>query len=137
MSLTKIDAKDKDGKVVSSIVIADGSGEPDPDRVLSAGEKWYDKEIAPALAKLAKRCKKKNMAFGAIVEYEPGSEGRTVYTTKEMSLAMQLGLIGIKSGGNIDKVIMAYERSTKEAGVELKEHSIYLRFYHAFLDKCK
>ncbi len=137
MSLTKIDTKDADGKIVISAVFADGSGEPDPDRKISKNEQWYDKEIAPALSKLAKKCHKKNMAFGAIVEYNPGEEGRTTYPTKEMSNAMWLGLLGIKSGGNIDKVIMGYEKVTEEAGVDLKEHSIYLRLYHAFLEKCK
>lgn len=127
MTLTKIDVKDADGKLLSSTVIADGSGEPDPNREISENEKWYDKEIAPVLAELAKKCHAKDMAFAAIVEYNPGEEGRTIYETKEMSMAMHLAIAGIHSGGNIDKAIMQYERDAKSHDIDLKEHSIYLR----------
>ena len=41
-------------------------------------EQWYDDEIAPALAEIAEKCRKKGVPMVAVVEYEPGERGSTL-----------------------------------------------------------
>jgi len=135
MSAMKIDIKDGDGKLINSTVILDGSGEPDPERVITENEKFYDEEIAPALAALSKRCHERGMAFGAIVEYNPNEEGRSIFSTEKVGLAMKLALLGIQSGGNIDKVIMHYDKACEDVGIDLSQQSIYMRAYRNYLKR--
>ena len=40
--------------------------------------KWYDDEIAPALAEIAEKCRKEGVPMVAVVEYEPGERGSTL-----------------------------------------------------------
>jgi hypothetical protein len=47
-------------------------------------EEFYDKEVAPELARLAQKCIERKMAFLAMVEYDPpalGSAGRPTWMT--------------------------------------------------------
>ena len=46
---------------------------------------------------------------------------------------MQLAILGIQSSGNIDKVIMHYDKMCEDAGVDLSQQSIYMRFYKNYL----
>ena len=54
------------------------------------GEAWYDAEIAPALAALARRCHERGMSFIAAVEYQPGDRGGTYCLTKDAGTAMRM-----------------------------------------------
>ena len=55
---------------------------------VSEDEAWYDAEIAPALAALAKLCHERGMSFIAAVEYQPGDRGGTYYLTEDAGLQM-------------------------------------------------
>ncbi len=126
MSLAKIEIKDAAGKTTMIEMVSTG-GDLDPDRVITKNEKFYDEKVAPVLSKLAKQCQKRGMAFGAHVEFNPGETGRTSYPTKEMSLATELVLMAMKSKGNIDALIMGYEKACKREGYDLAKESIYVR----------
>jgi hypothetical protein len=127
MSTAKITVTDGAGKVTRVEVIATGGGEPDPDRVITKNEKFYDEKVAPVLSKLAKQCVKRKMAFGAHVEFNPGETGRTSYPTEEMSLQTELVLMAMKCKGNIDALIRGYEQACQRKGIDLAKESIYIR----------
>lgn len=128
--MLKVDMKDKDGKLISSTVFADGSGEPDPDRVISESEKFYDDVVAPALADLAKKCHERNMGFEAAVSYESGDGkeyGSTKFLAKNEPFAMRMIDYAIRSEGNIDRFLMVVEKDAKEYSIELEKESIYFK----------
>ena len=74
------------------------------------GEAWYDAEIAPALAELAKRCHKRGMAFVAVVEYEPGHRAGTYYMTEEAGLEMTMQHFCAMTAPNVDAYVMNLKR---------------------------
>lgn len=53
-------------------------------------EEFYDAEIAPALADLAKKCQERGMSVLAMVTYDDvGSVGRTISLAKDAPLIMR------------------------------------------------
>lgn len=85
---------------------------------VSEDEAWYDAEIAPALAGLANRCHERGMSFLALVEYQPGDRGRTVYLTKEVGLHMEMVSLCAATVPNVDRYIMAVKRLCKDKGLD-------------------
>lgn len=86
---------------------------------VSEDEAWYDAEIAPALAALAKRCHERGMAFVSVVEYQPGDRARTVYMTKDAGLAMEMVNLCAATVPNVDCYIMNLRRLCKERGQDM------------------
>lgn len=81
-------------------------------------EAWYDAEIAPALAALAKRCHERGMSFVASVEYQPGDRGGTYYLTADAGIAMRMLHICAMTVPNVDSYIIKLKRFAKENNVD-------------------
>lgn len=86
---------------------------------VSEDEAWYDAEIAPALAGLAKRCHERGMAFLAVVEYQPGDRARTLYMTEHANLAMQMVNLCAATVPNVDCYIMNLRKHCKAVGQDI------------------
>ena len=82
-------------------------------------EAWYDAEIAPALAALAKRCHERGMAFLALVEYQPGDRGSTCYMTDDAGLEMRMLRMAAATVPNVDRYILALRKHCKERGQDI------------------
>ncbi len=98
-----------------TVMTGDDPAQPE----VSEGEAWYDAEIAPALAELAKRCHERGMAFLAVVEYQPGDRGRTVYMTEHAGLAMQMVSLCAATVPNVDCYIMNLRKLCKQRGQDM------------------
>lgn len=94
-----------------------------------ANEEFYDQEIAPALLKLAEKCKERDMAFLASVEFDPKNHGigRTEFRPPDsadlLSAAQRLTHWAAHAKGNIDLLILWCIRHGDEHG----HGSVYLR----------
>jgi hypothetical protein len=80
-------------------------------------EAWYDAEIAPALADLAKRCHARGMAFVAVVEYTPGNRGGTYYMTENAGIAMVMLRLCAQTAPNVDGYVISLKRHCECAGI--------------------
>lgn len=94
------------------------------------GEAWYDAEIAPALAALAKRCHERGMAFVAVVEYQPGDRAGTYYMTEDAGLAMTMLHLCARTTPNVDAYIMNLRRHCETKRIDTGV-SIALRSFGA------
>lgn len=83
---------------------------------VSENEAWYDAEIAPALAALAKRCHERGMSFIAAVEYEPEERGGTYYLTDDAGLSMHMLRLASQTAPNVDRYVMALRKHCKDVG---------------------
>lgn len=90
-------------------------------------EEIYDKEIAPALKKIADRCVELKFPFLASIEYDRGLEGgigMTEYRPADRPSAQQLLVhYASRCNGNVDSLIMAIIRDAEKHG----HTSAYLR----------
>lgn len=98
--------------------------EPD----VSEDEAWYDAEIAPALGDLAKRCHERGMAFVAVVEYQPGDRGRTVYMTEHAGLQMQMVNLCAATVPNVDCYVMNVLKYCKQRGIDTSGSIVLKQF---------
>ena len=83
------------------------------------GEAWYDAEIAPALAELAKRCNERGMSFVAVVEYQPGDRAGTYMMTEDAGLSMQMVSLCSRTAPNVDAYVMNLKRHCKDVGQDM------------------
>lgn len=81
-------------------------------------EDFYDKEIAPALLELMKKCEQKGMSFVSVVEYLPQQRGRTNFLTKDAGLAMVMISHAAKCGENIDGYVIGMKRYANENNID-------------------
>jgi len=81
-------------------------------------EAWYDTEIAPALATLAKRCHERGMSFIAAVEYQPGDRGATYYLTEDAGTAMRMLHLCAQTVPNVDSYVINLKRWAKLNNVD-------------------
>lgn len=86
---------------------------------VSEDEAWYDAEIAPALAALAKLCHERGMSFIAAVEYQPGDRGGTYYLTEDAGLQMHMLHLAAQTVPNVDRYILALRRHCKGRGQDM------------------
>lgn len=86
---------------------------------VSENEAWYDAEISPALAALAKRCHERGMSFIATVEYQPGDRGGTYCLTEGTSLQMRMLHLAAQTVPNVDRYILALLQHCKEIGQDI------------------
>lgn len=82
------------------------------------GEAWYDAEIAPKLAELAKLCHARGMSFLAQVEYQPGDRAGTYYMT-DAGLAMTMQYLCAMTAPNVDAYVMNLKRHCKAVGQDI------------------
>lgn len=85
---------------------------------LTEGEVWYDTEIAPKLAELAKLCHARGMSFLAQVEYQPGDRAGTYFLREDAGLAMQMVNLCCRTAPNVDNYIIHLKRHCKEMGID-------------------
>lgn len=81
-------------------------------------EEWYDAEIAPALAGLAKLCHERGMSFAAIVEYEPGQRGVTYHMTEGAGLEMRMLHICALTVPNVDSYVINLKKFALREGID-------------------
>ena len=84
----------------------------------SEDEAWYDAEIAPALAALAKRCHERGMSFIAAVEYQPGDRGATYYLTEDAGIAMRMLHLCAQTVPNVDSYVINLKKLAKLNNVD-------------------
>ncbi|QUT04227.1 hypothetical protein KFK14_13915 [Sphingobium phenoxybenzoativorans] len=85
-------------------------------------EAFYDREIAPALLSLSRRCAQHGISFMALAEWAPGSVGRTVNMAPGHSDTLPLANKAVAVSGNTDAMIHALIKEGKKDG----HSSIYL-----------
>jgi hypothetical protein len=73
-------------------------------------EQWYDKEIAPTLLDLSKKCEARGISLVAVVEYAPGERGRTSTISDGAGLEMRMLDFCARAGSNVDAYILALIR---------------------------
>jgi hypothetical protein len=81
-------------------------------------EAWYDAEIAPALAELARRCHERGMSLIAVVEYAPGERGGTYFMHKDAGLEMEMIRLCAYTAPNVDSYAINLRRHCKERGID-------------------
>lgn len=79
-------------------------------------ESLYDTEIAPALLEIGRRCQESGLSFLAVVEWEPGQQGRTMSILPSCGLGIRWADIAARSNGNADSLIMAMMKHGTEYG---------------------
>lgn len=89
---------------------------------MSDAERYYDDVIAPKLAELATDAKAHGLSFLAVVEWEPGEYGRTLYNVEGSSFYFRLVDLAARAQGNVDALWMAIKRHATMHG----HSSIYL-----------
>lgn len=90
-------------------------------------EEFYDENIAPELARLAKLCADNGMSFEAIVEYSPGDIGETRMFTKTFSWSMEMISLAVAAMGNVDKFLLIVAALAKNREDLNAESSLVLR----------
>ena len=93
-------------------------------------EKFYDDEIAPKLAELAKACYAQGLSFFAFVEWDEsnsrdGGNGKTQFLTERPSLEMAMQAMLCNSVGNLDAFMIGVGRYCAEHGIDTSG-SVYL-----------
>lgn len=91
---------------------------PDPNATREEVAAWeretfYDREIAPKLAEVAKLCEAHGMSLVANVEWGPRKGGVTIFETPDASAAHQIVRMAAMCNGNADSLIwglMAHAR---------------------------
>ena len=86
---------------------------------VSEDEAWYDSEIAPALAALAKRCKERGMSFVAVVEYGPEEQAGTYMLGPDAGLGMQMIRMCSMTAPNVDSYILNLKRYCNRNGIDM------------------
>jgi hypothetical protein len=82
-------------------------------------EAWYDAEIAPALAELAKRCLERGMSFVSAVEYQPGDHAGTYSLAEDAHLKMHMLRLCSMTAPNVDSYVMNLRRHCKAEGIDM------------------
>ncbi len=91
-------------------------------------EAWYDAEIAPALADLAKRCDARGMSFVAVVEYAPGHRGATYFIEADAGLEMHMLYMCSQTAPNVDAYVINLCRHCRRNGIDASSSIAMQRF---------
>lgn len=87
-------------------------------------EKFYDDEIAPALAAIAKRCEDAGLSFAASVEWERGESGSTVSLQENSGFSTRMAAVASRCNHNADTLIWAimdYGRKHGHSSISLMQ----------------
>lgn len=79
-------------------------------------ETFYDREIAPVLLQLARKCQDNGLSIVAMVEWEPGETGRTAALAADSGFGIRMAETAMRSVGNVDNLIMALMKYGEEHG---------------------
>jgi hypothetical protein len=85
---------------------------------MSENEDWYDREIAPKLAKLANACGNRGLSFIAVVEYESGNQATTTRFSEGAGLAMTMISHCAQTAPNLDGFVIGLARYCQEKGID-------------------
>ena len=85
-------------------------------------EAFYDKEIAPALMAVAKKCEDAGLSIVATVEWAPEGAGSTFVLAEGSSFAVRLVKLAAEVRGNVDGLIIALRKYDPTGG-----GSVFLR----------
>lgn len=83
---------------------------------MSKAENFYDREIAPALLKLARKCEDHGLSMVAVTEWEPGETGRTVCLSEASGVGIRIVELSAKATGNVDALILALMKYGRDHG---------------------
>lgn len=81
-------------------------------------EAFYDREVAPTLLELARKCEDAGLSFLAMVEWAPGQAGKTMSVQAESGLGLKMTRWAMESRDDADALIMQMMRYGKEHGHE-------------------
>ena len=90
-------------------------------------EAWYDAEIAPALAALAKRCHERGMAFIAVVEYQQGEYATMCQVGNDACLPVQMVKMCLQTAPNVDSYLINLARHCKAEGIDARTSMVMRR----------
>jgi hypothetical protein len=79
-------------------------------------EEFYDTELAPALARLARECHQRGLNFQALVEYAPNKVAETRVLPEQPGFSMMLPVMASQAQGNIDAFLIAAKRYAAQYG---------------------
>lgn len=79
-------------------------------------ERFYDEELAPALADMAKRCADKGLSFVALVEWSWGEVGHTGSLRDDRGPSIENAHLAGLAGNNVDTLIMHLMRTATKHG---------------------
>lgn len=79
-------------------------------------ERFYDEELAPVLADMAKRCAEKGLSFVALVEWDFGEVGHTGSLREGRGPQIENASAAAFAGDNVDALIMHLMRKATEHG---------------------
>lgn len=80
-------------------------------------EKIYDEEIAPLLKQVGDICKAHDLGLVAVVEYAPGSRGKTFYLPDGVSLSMVMVNHCEQTAPNVDAYVIGLKRYCSKNGI--------------------
>lgn len=79
-------------------------------------ESFYDREIAPALLEIARKCEERGLSIVTKVEWEPGETGTTASLQVNAGFGMRLAHWGAAVNGNVDSLVIACKKYGMEHG---------------------
>ena len=79
-------------------------------------EDFYDREVAPVLLDLAKKCQDNGLSIAAMVEWDPGETGNTAAIAAKAGFGIRMAEAAMQARGNVDSLIFAIQKYTKEHG---------------------
>ncbi len=79
-------------------------------------EQFYDREIAPVLMDLARRCEGAGLSFLALVEWSPDETGKTMSMREGSGIGTKMVLWAMQAKGNSDNLIWQMQRHGREHG---------------------
>jgi hypothetical protein len=79
-------------------------------------EQFYDREIAPVLLELARKCRDNGLSIAAMVEWAPAETGRTAALAAGSGVGIRMAELAMQARGNVDSLIFALMKYGKEHG---------------------
>lgn len=79
-------------------------------------EEFYDREIAPTLLELARKCQDNGLSFVAEVEWWPGEGGTTAAIAADASVTPRMVHMAARARGNVDALVIGLQRYGREHG---------------------
>ena len=90
-------------------------------------EAWYDSEIAPALAALAKRCHERGMSFIAVVEYQQDEYATMCHVGDNACLPVQMVKMCLQTAPNVDSYLINLARYCKAKDIDARTSMVMRR----------
>jgi hypothetical protein len=79
-------------------------------------EVFYDREIAPALLDLARKCESNGLSLVAMTEWWPGETGLTATVREGAGIKLRMTQWAAAVNGNVDALIMQLQKHGREHG---------------------